>query len=136
MTTLSIGYIISIVTTMMILPFPESPRLLLSQGREEELKAAIDFFASSNKVTIDWDKINLESQVAMRAKKSTEKKPESNNKRSHESPKRSDSLKTWRLELHDLPPQANEVWLRRTLTRSDSSDSQSSDRNLINEEIQ
>ena len=34
MTTLSIGYVISVVTTVMILPFPESPRLLLSQGRE------------------------------------------------------------------------------------------------------
>ena len=29
-TTLSIGYLICIVTTVMILPFPESPRLLLA----------------------------------------------------------------------------------------------------------
>ena len=70
MTTLSIGYIISIVSTIMIMPFPESPRLLLSQGREQELKAAIDFFASHNKKIVDWETINLKTQVAMRSKNS------------------------------------------------------------------
>lgn len=48
------GCIISAVTALMTLPLPESPRLLLAQGRLEEAKACFDLIARWNGKKIDW----------------------------------------------------------------------------------
>ena len=135
-TTLSIGYLICIVTTVMILPFPESPRLLLAQGREQELKAAIDFFAKRNNKSIDWESINLHEQVEMRKNK---QEPQAKMKDTQIAPIVNldllDSLEKWSLELRNLPPWADGDWLRKTIKRSAGTESQETARSLIEESI-
>jgi len=57
-----IGYILCILTTGLSLIVPESPRLLLAQGRIEEFKKALDFVAKVNfRPKFDWSKIDLTS---------------------------------------------------------------------------
>ena len=42
------GYIICVLTTVISLIFPESPRMLLVQGKADEFKKAIDMLARWN----------------------------------------------------------------------------------------
>ena len=53
------GYIITLITTMLVMPLPESPRFLLSLGKAEEFKQALDKMARWNGRTIDWSTIDV-----------------------------------------------------------------------------
>ena len=57
------GFLMSLVTTLMTLFVPESPRLLMAHGKLEETKSAIDTLAWWNGKTIEWSKIELERHV-------------------------------------------------------------------------
>ena len=48
------GYVTCLISTILSLPLPESPRFLLSIGKTEEFKKAIDMMARWNGKTIDW----------------------------------------------------------------------------------
>ena len=56
---LTVGYIICLVSTIISLPIPESPRLLLSKGDTEGFKKAMDMMARCNRRTIEWEKFDL-----------------------------------------------------------------------------
>ena len=57
---LLVGYVICQITTVLVLPFPDSPRLLLAKGKIEEFKKAMNFFVKWNGGdVIDWDKVDL-----------------------------------------------------------------------------
>jgi len=59
---LLVGYVICIVTGIMGLIIPESPRFLLAHGKFEEAKKALDFIAKLNfRPAFDWSKIDLTS---------------------------------------------------------------------------
>ena len=53
------GYIITLITTTLVMPLPESPRFLLSLGKAEEFKQALDVMAKWNGRTIDWSTIDV-----------------------------------------------------------------------------
>ena len=53
------GYIITLITTMLVMPLPESPRFLLSLGKADEFKKALDKMARWNGRTIDWSTIDV-----------------------------------------------------------------------------
>ena len=70
------GYALCVATTIIAVPFPESPRLLLAHGKIDKLRKAIDILAWTNKVTIDWsrDVADFEARAARFANnKSTSK---------------------------------------------------------------
>ena len=50
------GYALCLVTTVMAIPLPESPRLLLAYGRVGEMRKAVEWLAWVNRVEIDWGK--------------------------------------------------------------------------------
>ena len=58
-----IGLILCVATTICSIPIPDSPRLLLAQGKEIEFKKAIDRLASWNKTKVDWSQIALEERI-------------------------------------------------------------------------
>ena len=59
-TMVLIGYVMCLVSTILTLPFPESPRFLLSVGKTEEFKKAIDMMARWNGKKVDWSGIDLQ----------------------------------------------------------------------------
>ena len=54
------GYVMCMVSTSLALPFPESPRWLLSVGKTEEFKKAIDMMARWNGKKVDWSELDLQ----------------------------------------------------------------------------
>ena len=59
-TMLVTGYVMCLVSTILTLPFPESPRFLLSVGKTEEFKKAIDMMARWNGKKVDWSGVDLQ----------------------------------------------------------------------------
>ena len=57
------GYIWCITSLLLVLPFPESPRLLLAHGKALEFREAFDTLASWNKCKIDWSQVDLAKRI-------------------------------------------------------------------------
>ena len=54
------AFTLCLVSMALALPFPESPRLLLSQGKTQEFKEALDMMAKWNGKKIAWEGVDLD----------------------------------------------------------------------------
>ena len=67
------GYLWCVISMILVLPFPESPRLLLAQGKLQEFKKALDMLASWNNCKINWDQFDLEERINSSVKDNQDK---------------------------------------------------------------
>ena len=99
------------------MPFPESPRLLLAQGKADEFKKALDMLARWNgKTKIDWDLVKVEAHIE--SQRSIHGSNQTNSivpfaLADMPIPFRSTP---WTIEISNLPTEAEEPALRRLLT--------------------
>ena len=112
-----------LVSAFMILPIPESPRLLLALGKADQLKSAINVLARWNRKVIDWDLVNLEDRVKEQHKLSKDLKINSILPFVHGEFR----MTAYTIEISNLPPTTDEPAFKRLLTSRISSDRSEND---------
>jgi p-aminobenzoyl-glutamate transporter AbgT len=57
------GFIYCVISFIITLFVPESPRLLLANGKCDEFKAAMNTLARWNKKEINWNSVQLDERI-------------------------------------------------------------------------
>ena len=105
------GATLSLITVLMTVFIPESPRLLLAQGKFEEAKACFDLLARWNGRSMDWKSIEVDWGVRT-IRKITQVSPACQTEIALQ------QVKTflWKVEITNLPPTLDEPKIRRILS--------------------
>lgn len=71
----ALGCFLCIVTTIAAVFIPESPRLLVAQGKVEEVQKSINFMARVNRKTVEWTAEELQWIAENSSAANSSKKP-------------------------------------------------------------